>query len=719
MKLAVDVNEVVLSNVGATGEFRIRNSAKAFKILSDGLYSNKIRAIIRELSCNALDSHVGAGKANVPFEVHLPTVLEPWFAVKDFGLGLSGDHVVNIYTTYFESTKTDSNAFIGALGLGSKSPFSYTENFTVTAIKDGIKRIYSAFINEAGVPSISEMATELTDEGNGVEVKFSVINRGDYQSFRNEARGVFAWFEHKPDITGVDNFEHKDLDYLEKNIVPGVHTRKSDDYYNRHSSVALMGNIPYPLNNIPDAPKHLGHLAGLLECGLVLEFEIGDLDFAASREQLSYVPLTLNSIKQKLELLNSNLASHLAAKADVIQNEWERAFYLYTEHRNKLYKAAVEKYVADTKFELFNHNDYQGVKVFDLVTGTMLSRGLEIKGFRVNNDSSSRINEHTSYVKNAAGITEYVKSIQISVGESVVIVLNDLKTGCQSRARYHFNKIRKNKTVFCISHNSTDLVERQAEYDKLLKELHNPPVVIKASLLDKQIREKPVSRQGILDIRLKSGKRPGYMDAYTWESHNTELADDQTYYYVTLNNHEPFGKDGKSIDVFAIKALMDSCGVAGIRDIRILGVRKNRIKEIQDLDNWVWFEDKLREETAKISDQYIEQLVATELLDQYNNRLYTSTEVAKLLDVNSDYAKYVAKYGAKKRTGAKASELSNLCGMYGKSVKVDAVKTKIENDKTEVLKKYPFLKLVRDGHGEVDDKQVADYITMVDKQEKT
>src|SRR6185436_18340980 len=151
MKLAVDVNEVVLSNVGTTGEFKIRNSAKAFKILSDGLYSNKIRAIVRELSCNAVDSHVGAGKQDVPFEVHLPTILEPYFAVRDFGMGLDGDSVVNIYTTYFESTKTNSNDFIGALGLGSKSPFSYTENFTVTAIKDGTKRIYSAFINDVGV----------------------------------------------------------------------------------------------------------------------------------------------------------------------------------------------------------------------------------------------------------------------------------------------------------------------------------------------------------------------------------------------------------------------------------------------------------------------------------------------------------------------------------------------------------------------------------------
>ena len=131
-------NEAILSNVGEIGEFRIRNSAKAFSILSSGLYANKIRAIIRELSCNAVDSHVAAGKSETPFDVHLPNQLEPWFSIRDYGTGLTNDQVTSIYTTYFESTKTDSNAFIGALGLGSKSPFSYTDNFTVTDTRESI-----------------------------------------------------------------------------------------------------------------------------------------------------------------------------------------------------------------------------------------------------------------------------------------------------------------------------------------------------------------------------------------------------------------------------------------------------------------------------------------------------------------------------------------------------------------------------------------------------
>ena len=76
-------NEAIMSNVGEIGEFRIRNSAKAFNILSSGLYANKVRAIVRELSCNAVDSHIAAGKQDTPFDVHLPNQHEPWFAILD------------------------------------------------------------------------------------------------------------------------------------------------------------------------------------------------------------------------------------------------------------------------------------------------------------------------------------------------------------------------------------------------------------------------------------------------------------------------------------------------------------------------------------------------------------------------------------------------------------------------------------------------------------
>ena len=200
------VNEAIVSNVGEIGEFRIRNSAKAFSILSSGLYANKIRAVIRELSCNAVDSHAAVGKSDTPFDVHLPNSLEPHFSIRDYGTGLSHEQVTNIYTTYFESTKTNSNAFIGALGLGSKSPFSYTDNFTVTAIQNGRKGIYTAFINEAGVPSIAQMMEEATDEPAGVEVKFAVNDRYDFDKFSQEAAIVYKHFSLRPVVSVNSRF---------------------------------------------------------------------------------------------------------------------------------------------------------------------------------------------------------------------------------------------------------------------------------------------------------------------------------------------------------------------------------------------------------------------------------------------------------------------------------------------------------------------------------
>ena len=117
---------VEISSSLGTSSFSIAMNAKAFRTLSDTLYQNKIGSIVREISCNALDGHTANGNANQPFEVHLPDHFEPWFAVKDFGIGLTPDDIVTVFTKYFESTKEQTNEMIGAFGLGGKSPFSYT-----------------------------------------------------------------------------------------------------------------------------------------------------------------------------------------------------------------------------------------------------------------------------------------------------------------------------------------------------------------------------------------------------------------------------------------------------------------------------------------------------------------------------------------------------------------------------------------------------------------
>ena len=132
-----------IERMGASSErqFTIKATGKAFRILSSGLYKEKILAIVRELSCNAYDAHVDAGKADLPFDVHLPNALEPFYLIRDYGKGLSQEAMETVYTTYFESTKTESNEVIGGLGLGCKSPLSYVDQFTVTSFQGGQKKV--------------------------------------------------------------------------------------------------------------------------------------------------------------------------------------------------------------------------------------------------------------------------------------------------------------------------------------------------------------------------------------------------------------------------------------------------------------------------------------------------------------------------------------------------------------------------------------------------
>jgi len=168
LKLTTQSSPVEVQGGNNTGSFTILFNSKAFRVLSDTLYENKIGAIVREISCNANDAHVQANKADQEFIIHLPDNFEPWFSVRDFGKGLSASDIKNVFTVYFASTKDQSNECTGMLGLGAKTPFSYTDQFTVTSYQNGICTIYSAFITESGVPNIIEMYSSESTEPSGV-----------------------------------------------------------------------------------------------------------------------------------------------------------------------------------------------------------------------------------------------------------------------------------------------------------------------------------------------------------------------------------------------------------------------------------------------------------------------------------------------------------------------------------------------------------------------
>lgn len=341
MKLQSTVSEVIVANTGTVSNFKINASAKSFNILSNSLYQNKFRAIIRELSCNALDSHVAAGSKR-PFEVHLPTFIEPYFSVTDYGLGMTPEQIASVYTTYFESTKTTSNDFIGALGLGSKSPFSYTDAMVVTSNCNGISTVYSAFIDSSGIPAITQLNQCETDSCNGLSIQFAVKEQ-DFYSFKAECVAVFQWWktEDLPIIYNLDD-TIPNIRETSTRMMDGV--KQMSSYIKNlayKTSIALMGNIAYPIDASQLDSKYLD----LLSSSLLIEFPIGALDFQPSREGLSYINYTKQNIAQKLEEILAFTIEHVKTEVNACDSVWERNAKIIEFSGKKAYLQATLSYI--------------------------------------------------------------------------------------------------------------------------------------------------------------------------------------------------------------------------------------------------------------------------------------------------------------------------------------------------------------------------------------
>jgi hypothetical protein len=288
--------------------FTIKASREAFEILSSGLYSDKQKAIIRELSTNAYDAHVAAeldgikDRAKRPFDVSLPSRLNPIFKIRDYGTGLSEADVFNLYTTYFGSTKQDSDDFIGALGLGSKSPFSLVSSFLVISFFNNVKTVYTAIIGEDGFPSIVKMHSEPTSEENGIEINVTV-SPDEVQNFHNRAQIVYQHFNVRPNFIGSGP-TFKEIKYRNQG------TKWAIADYTGSSVGAIQGQICYDVSlSALDGkiPADLYSLYNQVQGMFYFFFNIGEVDIQASREALSYTPRTIAAVEKVLQNFKNEL----------------------------------------------------------------------------------------------------------------------------------------------------------------------------------------------------------------------------------------------------------------------------------------------------------------------------------------------------------------------------------------------------------------------------
>lgn len=320
------LDDSVMVGAEESANFSITASGKAFKILMSGIYSNPQGAAVREIMTNALDAQVEAGTAHLPFHVHVPSGFNPTFSVRDFGISMPREKVMQLYSSLFASSKTESNDVTGAFGIGSKAPFAIVDSFQVVTFLDGVKTAYQCQMHEAGVPKIHVVGSRETSEPNGVEVSLAVKSQ-DIDAVRKEIRKMLLGFDVMPELLNVDM--DNDVFFNKAASIRETQSGKTWRIYGNDFNEAFgdsglyarQGCVVYhiDLSQIEDAAREAGKMDILslfrsnswsrADTTAILDFPIGQLSVAASREALSYDEETINAIVSVLDVLADELVA--------------------------------------------------------------------------------------------------------------------------------------------------------------------------------------------------------------------------------------------------------------------------------------------------------------------------------------------------------------------------------------------------------------------------
>lgn len=313
MLLNIEHRNIETSNLQHVTRATIKATPKVFSFFSDMTYSNKILAILRELVANAIDAHTMAGYDG-PVEVYLPSNEDPTLRVVDHGTGMSHDFMCSNFMAFTDgSTKSGSNQQIGGFGIGSKSPFAYTDQFMIRSVHDGIASIYTVFKDEEGIPSIGTLNQSPTDEGDGVEV-IVPIKPQDFQEFRTTAQSALCYFEPRPIVDGVE-------------VTAPEYSSKGNGWAVRKQAGrigVIMGGVRY------EVPDHtVAH--DLARYGIDITLPIGTCAVALSRETLSMDTNTRAAIVTALDATIEEITESFGTMFDHYPSLWEAKIALANE----------------------------------------------------------------------------------------------------------------------------------------------------------------------------------------------------------------------------------------------------------------------------------------------------------------------------------------------------------------------------------------------------
>ena len=297
--------------IGETQEYKttidIENLDFIATLLSSNLYSNPEASFIREIVSNGWDSHVEAGNTNTPLLVRVKRGIDYNYniTIRDYGTGLSKEQFENLFCKIGSSTKRDSNAYLGAFGLGHLSPLAVSKVCYITSYYDGVARLY-VMTKSGNNITTNLMSTTNTDEKNGIEIT---------------VKGIPEIWKYKDALNRLAFFPNVYIDgsFSEINNIK----IKKYKYFTASNTVfkdkLLLGNVLYPLDDSILPAECEDFYNAIVNSGIVINFNIGELQVTPNRESIIYNTKTN-------ELIVSRVKEAIAEITDLLRKQVEKDY---------------------------------------------------------------------------------------------------------------------------------------------------------------------------------------------------------------------------------------------------------------------------------------------------------------------------------------------------------------------------------------------------------
>jgi len=256
-------------------KINVKNQKKLFRVLSEHMYRRPIPSIVREITSNSFDSHIEANVDDPVIIVLKEDEGGDYILFKDVGIGMSPERI-QIYSELLSSTKELTNDQHGTWGLGSKSPFAYTNSFFLTTVYNKIKYEFSISKSIDGF-TVDKLIEDSTEERNGTEIKIYIKNSVDVNLFIQACKSELTYFDNVYfDSYYEFNNEYSILEY-------NTFKYRPDYQYDKKLHI-ILGKVSYPISW-----EELGIDIIFIPVGL--KFKIGDLQITPERESIQYIDI--------------------------------------------------------------------------------------------------------------------------------------------------------------------------------------------------------------------------------------------------------------------------------------------------------------------------------------------------------------------------------------------------------------------------------------------